>query len=88
MKVRREHSLGAVEARRRVDKIAADMGTRLNLQSEWRDDDLQIKGSGVNGKIAVSDDAVEIQVELGFALNLMEKSILVSIEDARHKHLK
>ena len=87
MKVRREHSLGTVEARRRVDEIAADIGTRLNLRSEWRDDDLQIKGSGVNGKIAVSEDAVEIQVELGFALILMERSIRVAIENAMDKHL-
>lgn len=87
MKVRREHSLGTVEARRRVDEIAADIGTRLNLQSEWRDDDLHIKGSGVNGKIAVSEDAVEIQVELGFALILMERSIRVAIENAMDKHL-
>ncbi len=88
MKVRREHSLGTAEARRRVDEIAADMGARLNLQSEWRDDDLQIKGSGVNGKIAVSEDAIEVQVELGFALMLMESSIRVAIEDAMDKHLK
>ena len=88
MKVRREHSLGTVEARRRVDEIAADMGNRLNLQSQWRDDGLQIKGSGVNGKIAVSEDAVEIQLELGFALILMESSIRVAIEDAMDKHLK
>jgi putative polyhydroxyalkanoate system protein len=87
MKVRREHSLGAVEARRRVDEIAADMGTRLNLQSEWRDDDLQIKGSGVNGKIAVNEDAIEIQLELGYALILMENSIRVAIENAMDKHL-
>jgi len=88
MKVRREHSLGTAEARRRVDKIAADMGSRLNLHSEWRDDDLRIKGSGVNGKIAVSEDAIEVQVELGFALMLMERSIRVAIEDAMDKHLK
>ncbi len=88
MKVRREHSLGTAEARRRVDEIAADMSSRLNLHSEWRDDDLQIKGSEVNGKIAVSEDAIEVQVELGFALTLMEKSIRVAIEDAMDKHLK
>ena len=87
MKVRREHSLGAVEARRRVDEIAADMGNRLNLQSEWRDDGLQIKGSGVNGKIAVNEYAVEIQLELGLALILMESSIRVAIENAMDKHL-
>ena len=87
MKIRREHTLGVEEARRRVDEIAADMGSRLNLSSEWRDNDLQIKGNGVVGAIAVSEDAIEIQVELGFALKLMESSIRSAIESTMDKHL-
>ena len=87
MKIRREHSLGSEEARRRVDEIAADMGSRLNLSSEWRGDALQVTGSGVDGMIAVSEDAIEIQIELGFALMLMEGSIRSAIESTMDKHL-
>ena len=87
MKIRREHSLGTTEARRRVDEIAADMGNRLNLSSEWRGDDLQVKGTGVTGTISVSEDAVELRIELGFALILMESSIRAAIEQAMDKHL-
>ncbi len=87
MKIRREHSLGTAEARRRVDEIAADMGSRLNLSSEWRGDALQVTGSGVDGTIAVSEDAIEIQIELGFALMLMEGSIRSAIESTMDKHL-
>ena len=87
MKIRREHSLGTTEARRRVDEIAADMGNRLNLSSEWRGDDLQVKGSGVNGTIAVSEDAIEINFNLGFALKFMEGSIRTAIESTIDKHL-
>ncbi len=87
MKIRREHSLGSAEARRRVDEIAADMGSRLNLSSEWRGDELQVTGSGVDGMIAVSEDAIEIQIELVFALMLMEGSIRSAIERTMDKHL-
>ena len=87
MKIRREHSLGTTEARRRVDEIAADMGNRLNLSSEWRGDDLQVKGSGVDGTIAVSEDAIEINFNLGFALKFMEGSIRTAIESTMDKHL-
>jgi putative polyhydroxyalkanoate system protein len=87
MRIRREHSLGIEEARRKVDEIAADMGGRLNLSSEWHENDLQIKGSGVNGSISVSEDAIEIQVELGFALKIMESSIRSAIEGTMDKHL-
>ena len=87
MKIRREHSLGTTEARRRVDEIAADMGNRLNLSSEWRGDDLQVKGSGVDGTIAVSENAIEINFNLGFALKFMERSIRTAIESTMDKHL-
>ncbi len=87
MKIRREHSLGTTEARRRVDEIAADMGNRLNLSSEWRGDDLQVKGSGVDGTIAVSEDAIEIDINLGFAMKFMEGSIRTAIESTIDKHL-
>ena len=87
MRIRREHSLGIEEARRKVDEIAADMGGRLNLSSEWRENALQIKGSGVEGSIAVSEDAIEIQIELGFALKIMESSIRSAIEGTMDKHL-
>ena len=87
MKIRREHSLGSEEARRRVDKIAADMGSRLNLSSEWHGDALQVTGSGVDGTIAVSEDAIEIQIKLSFALKFMEDSILSAIESTIDKHL-
>jgi putative polyhydroxyalkanoate system protein len=79
--------MGIEEARRRVDEIAADMGGRLNLSSEWRDNDLQIKGNGVAGAISVSEDAIEIVIELGFALKLMEGSIRSAIEGTMDKHL-
>ncbi len=87
MRIKREHALGVNEARRRVDEIAADIGNRLSLQSKWDGDNLLVSGSGVDGQIAVSADAVEVQVDLGFALTLMEGSIRSAIEAAMDKHL-
>ena len=87
MKIRREHSLGADEVRRRVDEIAADIGGSLNLRSEWQGDNLKVSGSGVVGQIAVSEDAVEVEVTLGFALKLMEGPIRSAVESAMDKHL-
>lgn len=87
MRIKREHSLGREEARRRVDEIAADVGGRFNLRSEWADDSLQVKGTGVNGAINVGDEDIEVDVKLGFSLMLLESSIRSAIEDAMDKHL-
>lgn len=87
MHIRRGHALGADEVRRRVDRLATDIGRRFDLRSEWRGGDLEFSGSGVSGRIAVSDDAVDVDVRLGIALRLMEGTIRQAIENAMDRHL-
>lgn len=85
--VRKDHSLGKDEARKRVAGIAESLCGKYGLQSSWSGDDLEISGSGVNGCIAVEDQAVEVNVKLGFALSMMEGTIRTSLEDAMDRHL-
>jgi len=87
MHIRRGHALGADEVRRRVDRLATDIGTRFDLRSEWHGDDLEFRGSGVSGRIAVSEEAVDVDVRLGLALRLMEGTIRQAIENAMDRHL-
>jgi len=87
MHIRRGHALGADEVRRRVDRLATDIGKRFDLRSEWHGDDLEFRGSGVSGRIAVSNDEVDVDVRLGFGLRLMEGTIRQAIENAMDRHL-
>ena len=87
MKLTRNHDLGLDEARRRVDKIAAALGQRFKLASSWRGNDLEFSGSGVNGRIAVAEETVEVDVKLGFALILLEGTVREHVESAMDKYL-
>ncbi len=87
MRIRREHTLGKVEARRRVEGISDTLATKYNLKSRWDGDDLKFSGSSVNGCIAVADDCVDVDVKLGFALMMLEGTIRSSIEDAMDQNL-
>ncbi len=87
MNVKREHCLGKDEARKRVDKIAGTLGSKYGLSSSWDGDDLKISGSGVTGCITVAEQAVDVDVKLGFALSMMQSTIRTSIEEAMDKHL-
>ncbi|MBT8096631.1 MAG: polyhydroxyalkanoic acid system protein [Woeseia sp.] len=87
MRISRTHALGKDEAKRRVDKLADALGSQLGVNGEWRDDQLDVSGSGVNGHIIVADDTIDVDVQLGFALMLMEGTIRSAIEDAMDKHL-
>lgn len=87
MHIRRSHSMGQDEARALVEEIADDLGHTLPLKSEWQDYDLNVHGSGVNGKITISHDFIEVNLKLGFALKLLEPTIRREIENTMDEHL-
>lgn len=87
MNIRRDHKLGKAEARKRVDEIAATLSKKFSLRSEWQGDDLKIDGSGVQGRIVVSDHCVAVELQLGFALKMLEGTIRSAIGDAMDDHL-
>ena len=87
MKIKKDHCLGKDEARKRVADIAESLSHKYGLSSSWNGDDLNIEGSGVKGCIAVAEESVEVEVKLGLALSMMEKTIRTSLEEAMDKHL-
>ena len=87
MRIKRNHSLGIEEARRRADLIAADLAGRFNLRSRWEGDQLRVSGSGVDGRLLVEPGSVELRVRLGLALKLLEGSIHAEIKRAMAEHL-
>ena len=87
MKINRNHDLGLNEARKRVEGIAESLTGKYGLSSNWEGNALKITGSGVNGRINVADQSVDVDVKLGFALMMLEGTIRTSIEEAMDKHL-
>ena len=82
MKIRREHTLGVEEAKRRVDQVADELGGKLNLTSRWEGDHLRVKGRGVSGRIVVEAESVEVHVTLGLAMLMLREPIRASIEES------
>ena len=80
MKIKRKHSLGIEDARRRVDSIAEELGGKLRLTSEWEGDHMRVHGKGVSGRILVSDDSVEVHVHVGLAMMMFREPIRQAIE--------
>ena len=87
MRVSRQHSLGQAEARKRVEQIADEMAGDLNLRTEWRDHSMQIRGSGVTGQIDIMEHSIEVTVNLGFTMMLLDGAIRLAIEDKMDKYL-
>ena len=80
--ITREHALGVEEARRRVDKIAEEMGSRLKLTAEWEGDHLRVTGTGVSGHIAIAEDNVEIHITMAITMIMFREPIRSAIESS------
>ncbi len=80
MRIRRSHNLGLEEARKRADRIAADLQQQFSLRSNWNGDALHVRGNGVTGQLTVDEQNIELNIRLGFALKLMEGPIRSAIE--------
>jgi putative polyhydroxyalkanoate system protein len=66
--IRRTHALPLEQARTVVDKVAARMREKFDMQSQWQGDTLLFSRSGVKGAIAVTADAVHVTADLGLML--------------------
>ena len=87
MRIRRDHSLGLVEARDRADELAAHLERQFSLKAEWRGDHMVVNGTGIHGSLEVAEDYIELRVRLGLALKLMEPKIRSVILETMDEHL-
>ena len=86
MKIRRSHELGLEAARERIDHVAATLGSQYSLTSSWRGDHVRVDGNGVHGRIVVTPEHVEAEIQLGFPLMIMQRQIRSHIEDLMDEH--
>ena len=87
MRIFRSHTLGIDEARTRLDAVAEELGKDLSLAYQWRGNNLEFRGHGVDGKIGVTHCSIDIVVQLGFALFLFESRVRNAIESALDHHI-
>src|ERR1051326_3595168 len=63
------HSLGLEGAKARVNDIAAQIQSRLGVETEWSGNTLSFSGSGASGTIDVADKTVTIDASLGLMMS-------------------
>ena len=78
--LKRRHKLGRDKARVLVDRLREDLSREHEFEGEWVDQVLHVSRTGAKGDIEVSDDAVEIKVELSMLLRPWRDKICHGIE--------
>jgi putative polyhydroxyalkanoate system protein len=79
--IQRHHHLGLAKAKAVADKVAADLGQRYDLQSEWSGHTLHFHRSGLEGHLHVSKDQLSCSVKLGFLMRAFKGPIQAAMEE-------
>ena len=69
------HKLSLKKARAAAQKVADKMAEEYDISSEWEGDVLSFRRSGLNGTLAVSAGAAQLDLTLGFMLKAFASSI-------------
>ncbi|MBX9913117.1 MAG: polyhydroxyalkanoic acid system family protein [Pseudomonadaceae bacterium] len=78
--VERPHSLGLSGARAKAELLAVRLASEYDVRYRWVGDNLEFKRSGADGVIAVTDERVRVELNLGLLLSAMGGSIKREIE--------
>ncbi len=71
----KKHKLGMTKAKAKVNKLAKQLETDYDLQSQWEGDTLVFERAGVSGHLAVTKDEVTLQMKLGFLMAAFKPKI-------------
>lgn len=67
--INRSHSLEKEQAKHAANEVALRLAEEFDIHYQWQEFDLHFSRSGVKGRIFVTEDAVDVYVELGLLLS-------------------
>lgn len=63
--LRKAHSMAKSELRDAAEGLARELESAHGVRARWEGDCVQIRGSGIDGRLTLSDTEVLVSVELG-----------------------
>ncbi len=64
--IRHPHTLPLAQARKAIEEVAAKLEDRFQIDYRWEGDTLHFTRSGIDGHIALEDQALHVTAKLGF----------------------
>lgn len=78
---KRKHKLGLKKAKAAAQQVADEMHREFDVQTSWEGHTLHFKRTGVEGRLVVTRDCVELEARLGFLLKAFRPRIEASIHN-------
>jgi putative polyhydroxyalkanoate system protein len=87
--ISKPHSLTPAVIKQRLDALGAKLTEKYQAKTSWEDDkSMKVKGPGVEGKLTIAADKVDVNLDLGFLLTPMKGKIEEAITKELEKVVK
>lgn len=73
--IRRKHSRPLKDARAAIERVAAHIAEKFDVEYGWNGNSMEFSRAGVDGHIAVSGKEVHVTATLGFLLGAIKGPI-------------
>ena len=80
------HEMDHTHAQEAADELAGDLARKFSIDYGWDEDVIHFERPGVHGMIAVGENDIRIQAELGFFLALLKSRIEEEIVSYLQEH--
>jgi len=84
--IRRPHQLSAIEAHAVIDKVAARMREKFDVQTQWQNETLTFQRPGVSGRIVIGGNEIHVTAQLGMLLSPLKGMIEQEIRRKLDEH--
>lgn len=81
--IRKSHDKSPKAAKAAVDRVAAHIAEKFDIQCAWEGNTLEFSRSGVDGHITLSRDEIHVRATLGFLMGMLK----APIENEIHRYL-
>ena len=84
--IRKSHTLGKDDARKRAEDLARSMQQRFDLEWRWDGDSIVFDAprgaaKGTRGSVQVGDSDVRVQIDLPFLLRVMKSTVESKVQE-------
>lgn len=84
--ITRNHALSPAVLKQRITELGEKMKAKYSASATWENDKLlKVKGTGVEAKVAITDDKVDVAVDLSMMLGMMKGKIEEAISQELDK---
>ena len=86
-KLSKSHSMCKEELREAAQGLAESLEQQHGVRSRWDGDTVRIKGSGVDGKLSIGEDTVEVSVMLGLLASAFKGVLQKEVQRYLDEHI-